>query len=350
MPDKLPTLSLDTIVPTDAELQAARSDLAQGGDLLASNKRKKAVAGSMIHYLKENKTTGINEDLLKKKGLERDDLVVKYWCHQSRHKQSKLEGSNERELGKLSQKMVGFYEEMHLAVGALRGAELRASGKAPWKVCPLTGKETEHVRLWNYPKGWTRMTDQDWIGFRARVSGEQSANDLNDGVTSMASTLGCQLHTQAAPKTEAASEASALVPVKLEPLSPQQEQEKNVKEFLQSKKSVLQTINAKILDYEIMRTKLTVKIQNKDPKVKYSGNFKVDLEKHIAKFNTLCEIMHKVCPNDPSIKPNDILDLMITISQLEENHIGIIYWANRFEVMPEEENASRRGKRTKISK
>jgi hypothetical protein len=169
MPDKLPTLSLDTIVPTDAELQAAISDLAQRGGLLASNKRKKAVAGSMIHYLKENKTTGINEDLLKKKGLERDDLVVKYWCHQSRHKQSNLEGSNERELGKLSQKMVDTYEhgyeEMDLTIGALRGAELRASGKAPWKVCPLTGKETEHMRLWIYPKGWSRMTDQDWIGF-----------------------------------------------------------------------------------------------------------------------------------------------------------------------------------------
>ena len=64
----------------------------------------------MLHFLKENISEKGNEELMGLKGVQRDELLIKFWVHQNRHKDSKKQGINERHVGKLSQKMTDINE------------------------------------------------------------------------------------------------------------------------------------------------------------------------------------------------------------------------------------------------
>ena len=132
-PKKAP--SLDLVVPTKAELDAAKKLL-----LASNDKQKKSKMQSMVHYLKANP----DDAAAISRGDARQQYLVKFLVHQMRTKGTTKTASNERVLSSSDSSMSDLHwlaaEKMDDAVGKKKGEAWRKSGKLRSRPDPVDGR------------------------------------------------------------------------------------------------------------------------------------------------------------------------------------------------------------------
>ena len=202
---------------------------------------------------------------------------------------------------------------MDKEMGSAKAKGMRESGKIAWQPCSYTGSTDPAMIEWLVPINWKTTTDRDSNKLLTSATQEGDADDL-----------------------VVMDKADGSRQVKTEPLTATEVLANEVDEFKRNRQQVLRTFQQMEVDAKTMETRST-QVSTTSP---YSGAWKEDVKKHIAKLTKTVKLLVRVCSE--AIDDKAIPDLLATLKTLTKADEDIAAWAVRFGFIEEKNKAKKR--------
>ena len=151
--------SIDSIRPSDDEIKAAKLILNN-----STSAAKRSKMACMTAWLKRNADGAGNDAALGSRGQTREDYLLKYLVSVNRKQNATSSTIAEQSSSSSKTNNMDFYYwnkfVMDRELGAKVGEVWRKSGKLRWEPCPVTGDESEDLKVWACPQRWVNNKEE----------------------------------------------------------------------------------------------------------------------------------------------------------------------------------------------
>eukprot|EP00428_Durinskia_dybowskii_P007738 CAMPEP_0170304954 /NCGR_PEP_ID=MMETSP0116_2-20130129/52833_1 /TAXON_ID=400756 /ORGANISM="Durinskia baltica, Strain CSIRO CS-38" /LENGTH=305 /DNA_ID=CAMNT_0010556969 /DNA_START=6 /DNA_END=924 /DNA_ORIENTATION=- len=291
MPPKLKAASLAHVTPTKEELELAQSV-----------KAKKSKMASMVHWLKSNP----DEAIEKSRGEARQAYLMKFLVHQMRQKATTKTTTSKTTTSTTNQTSRDVFwwsaEKMNQELGTKKGESWRQSGKLRTRPDPVTNSSDPDFLEHAVPVEWTRLVTGEENTLSVTAEGEATEEDV--GMADFAP-------EGTAPETA----------VKSEPLTPEEEMQKQIEKITKDAPNELRRFQEFLLESKLLNTQ----IEN----MKYAETLAGDNTKHMAKLARAIKVIEMLVTGKAANK-QELPKLVDTMASLEAEHREIESWAEKF--------------------
>jgi hypothetical protein len=311
MPATLGKVELGLVAPTPEELDAARAIL-RG----ATPADKKSRMACMSHFIK-----GHNDSrAMSSRGSERQTYLEAFTVHQMRQKnaQKKMQTSEAKTTDK------GFFtdvfwwseEKIIKEMGEHKGNAWINFQSPPLKTrkCSITGSESEKLKEYRIPRDWERMSLHDTQSLNITAISDAGEADLK------------LLREMSSSSDGTAPTDSGATPIKQEPLTPEEKEQKAAKEFKESIGDYIREFQ----ECEVRSGEMKSQLQTS----KYAGAILNDVEAHSTKVTKLLRVLQRLQVQTSLLDPNKAKQVIQHMEHVRKEQRELAEHAVKFGLTP----------------